>query len=99
MAGDCGRDGIDTLKNLARGLGIGNLELVGLVERHDQLKGVHGIQAEAAGAEEGLVVWDVGRGDLEHEVLHHQPFDVLFKRSRVIHYKMPPSTIDETVSL
>ena len=35
------RHGVDALKNLARGLGIGNLESIRLVEGHDQLQGVH----------------------------------------------------------
>jgi len=86
------RHGGDTLKNLARGFGIGNLESIRLVEGHNQLQGVHRIQTNAAGAKQRLVVVDFFRADLEHEILDHQPLDVLFDRCCVIHYKMPTST-------
>ena len=59
VVGDRRRHGVDVLKNPARGLGIGDFEAVGLVEGHNQLEGVHGIQAQAAGTEQGLVVADL----------------------------------------
>jgi hypothetical protein len=48
--------------------------------RVNWLEGIHRIQAEAAGAEKGLLVVNLFCPDLQHEVLDHQPFDVLFER-------------------
>ena len=88
-----GRHGADALENLTRGLGIGNLESIRLVNGHNQLQGVHRIQAQAAGAKQRLVVADFFRTDLEHEVLHHQSFDVLLERGCSIHYKITLFTL------
>jgi hypothetical protein len=30
---------------------------------------------------------------LEHEILHHQSFDILFERGCIIHYKITPFTL------
>ena len=48
-------------------------------ERLPHNLGVHGIQPNAAGAKERLVVADFLRTDLEHEVFHHQFSDVLLE--------------------
>jgi len=87
MPGDGVGHGGYALKGLAGALGIGDLETVLLVERHDQLEGVHRIQSETAGAKECLVVANFFRGDLEHEVRNHKLLDVLFQCRRIIHRK------------
>jgi hypothetical protein len=49
------------------------------------LEGIHGVEAEAAGAEERLVVFDIVGADLEHEVFDHHFFDALPQRDFVFH--------------
>lgn len=71
MVGDCCRHGTNALKNLTRGFRIGDLESIRLVEGHYELQRIHRIQTQAAGAEQGLVVFDFLRADLQHEVVHH----------------------------
>ena len=85
---DGGGDGIDALQNLLRGFGVGDLEAVSFVEGDDELQGVHGIQADAAGAEQRLVVADFFRAELEHEILDHQFSDVLLDCGCVVHCKI-----------
>ena len=80
------------LKDLAGKLGIGDLEPVVLIERHDQLEGVHCIQSEAPGAEQHLLVANFLRGDLQHQVFNYQPLNVLFQCRRIVHLRMPSST-------
>ena len=76
------------LENSAGALGIGDLEPVCFVERYDQLEGVHRIQTEAAGAEQHLLVANLFRRDLQHEVFDHQPLNFLFQCRRIIHHKI-----------
>ena len=79
MSFDGGGDGADRLHRFSRHGGIGNFESVGFVQGNDQLQGVHGIQTQAAGAEEGLVVADLVWSDLEHEILDQHAFDLRFE--------------------
>ena len=71
-------NGIHGLESLFCRFRIGNFEAVRFVQGYDQLQGVHRIQADAAGSEERLGVADFFGTDLKHEVLDHQPPDVLF---------------------
>ncbi len=84
MRGNGGGHGINALQDAPGDVGIGNFEAVGFVQGHDELKGVHGIKADAAGAEEWLVVGNFLGPDLKHEVLDHEPLDFLFEYD-VIH--------------
>lgn len=74
------RHGVHAVQDMARGLGIADFKAVGLIQGHDQLEGIHGIQADAARAEQRLVITDLFRADLKHEVFDHEPLDVLFER-------------------
>ena len=47
-----------TLEDGPRGFGVGDLEPKLLVQRHNQLEGIHRVQAEAARAEQSLRVAD-----------------------------------------
>src|ERR1035437_8905507 len=76
----------DALENFASALRGGDLEPVFLVERHDQLEGIHRVKAEAASTEEGLLVANLFGGDLQHEVLHHQLLDFPLECPVAIHH-------------
>jgi hypothetical protein len=69
---DCGGDGVDALQDLPCAFGVGHLQSVVFIERDDELEGVDGIQAEAIGAEERLIIADGGGFDLEQEVIDQQ---------------------------
>ena len=80
-------DGVDALENLLRGGRVRDLESEILVERDDQLKGVNGVETEAARSEQRLIVTDFRDGDLQHQVLDHQLLDCLFQFVHVLHGK------------
>ena len=88
MFDDGVRYGVDALENFPGNFRIGNLESIRLVERDHQLQGIHRIQTHAARTKQRLVVADFLRADLEHEVLDHQPADVLFDCGCIIHCKI-----------
>ena len=80
MFRDGGGEGLDAAEDfLGNGL-VGDLEPVMFIERDHQLEGINRVEAEPAGAEKRLLIADLRGGHLEHEVLHHHAFDVLFKR-------------------
>src|SRR5205807_943727 len=54
-----------------------------LFEGNDELKGVHGVEAKAAGAEKGEVVGDFCGLLLQHEVFNEQFFEFVFELVRV----------------
>ena len=85
VSGNSRRHGVHAKQNPAGAFGIGNFQSIGLIEGDDQLEGVHGIQAHAAGAKQGLVVGDFFRSNLKHEVFHHEAFNVLFECGCIIH--------------
>ena len=80
MALDSGDDGGDALEGFAGGVGIGDFDAEMFVEHDDELEGIDGIKAEAAGAEERLVVGDFLRFHLQHQGLDDQAFNSVFKR-------------------
>ena len=79
------RDVVDGLHRLSRHGGVGYFQAVIFVECDHQLQGVHGVQAQAAGAEEGLVVADFFRRDLQHKVLDEHGFDLWDEWSWCVH--------------
>jgi len=72
-------DGIDAVNDLSRGFRVRNLQAVVFIERHDHLERIHGIQSQAAGAKERLVVLDFIRRVRKHEVFHQHAFDLPFE--------------------
>lgn len=74
-----GDDGIDAVNDLSRGFRVGNFQAVVFIERHHHLERIHGIQPQAAGTKERLVVFDFIRRILQHEVFHQHAFDLLFE--------------------
>jgi len=68
--------GCHILEDLAGIFGIADLKLVLLVKSHDQLEGVHRIQTKAVRSEQRLLVADLFRGDLQHEVFDHQSLNL-----------------------
>ena len=44
----------------------------------DQLQGIHRIQAQALRSKQRLVIANLFRSDLEHEVFHQHAFDLNF---------------------
>src|ERR1017187_1579342 len=76
---------IDVLQNQFGGGGVRNLQLESFVEGDNELQRVHGIETEAAGTEQRLVIADFSRRDLKHEVFDHQCFDFFFQCARVFH--------------
>jgi hypothetical protein len=78
-------NGIDALKNLLGGCRVGDFQTERFVEGHDQLQGVDRIEAEAAGAEQRLIITDFFGRQLEHEVLDHHRLDLLFQSCCVFH--------------
>ncbi len=76
-----GSDSIHALQDFLGSGRVGYLEAEILIERDDQLQGVHGIQPQAIRPEQGLVITNLLSGHLEHEVFHHQRFDARFQFS------------------
>lgn len=79
MCGHGRGHGVHAVQDSFGPVGIGDFEPVGFIQGHDQLEGVHGIQTDAAWAEQWLGIGDVVWADLEHEVLDHQAFNFLFE--------------------
>ena len=78
-------NGVDTLQNLLRGFRVLDFQAECFVERHDDLQGVHRIQPDAAGAEQRLLVANLLRRELQHEVFNEQFFDFEFECRRDFH--------------
>lgn len=74
-----GDDGIDAVNDLSRGFRVGNFQAVIFIECDHHLKRIHGIQPQAAGAKERLVVFDFIGRVLKHEVFHQHAFDLPFE--------------------
>ena len=87
MGGDSRCHGIHTEKRALGGFGIGDFQPVCFVEGDDELKGIYGVQADASWAEQRLVIRDFLRFKLQHEIFHHEPFDVLLEGCCIFHFK------------
>ena len=85
MSGHRFGHGSYALEDSASAFGIRDLEPILLVERDDQLESIHGVEAQAAGAEERLLIADFVGGDLQHEVLDHHLLDIPFECPVRIH--------------
>ena len=88
-----GSNRVDGNQNLLRLPGIGDFQAEVFVESDDELKCIHRIQAQTAGAEKGLVVLDIVGRDLKHQVLDHQLLELLAQGACVVHQKIPPSIL------
>ena len=64
FAGNSIRHGINAVKDRLGCFRVRDFQAVVLVEGHDELQGIDRIEAEAAGAEEGLVITDFLDGNL-----------------------------------
>jgi len=85
MSFDRRRDTGDVAHLFSRHGGVGNLKSVALVQRDDELEGIHRIQSETAGPEEWLVVSNFLRSNLQHEVFYQEIFYLVFKFVCCVH--------------
>jgi hypothetical protein len=85
VSGDGGDDGVDVGEGFFGGGGVGDFEAVVFFEGDDELKGVHGVEAKSAGAEEGEVVRDFFGLLLQHQIFNEQFFYVGFELVNVVH--------------
>ena len=87
MGGNRSRHGVHAEKRPFGGIRIGDFQAIGFVQGDDKLEGIDRIEANASGPEERLAVDDFLRFELQHEIFHHELFDVVLERCCIFHFK------------
>jgi len=85
MFQDSSHDGVDVGEGFFRSGGVGDFEAVVFFEGDDELKGVDGIQPQAAGTEKSKVVSNFFGALLKHQVFDKEFFYVRFELVDVVH--------------
>jgi hypothetical protein len=85
---DCRSDGVDGLHRLSRRFRVGEFQAVVFFQGDDQLQRVHRIQSQAARPEQRLVIADLRRADLEHQIFNQHLFDLGFEFNRIVHCEL-----------
>jgi hypothetical protein len=78
---------INTVQDSLGGFGIGHFQPVILVQRDDELQGIDGIEAEAAGPEKGLVIPNFFNRNLQHAILDDHLLNFASESGGIMHIK------------